>query len=144
MPNDSDAGLRIAHIAAGLLFLQLSRIQRRFRPVPPATLDDFSLGYIFGFVDGMAERVGIVEEDTALQIFAILAKALFGRETGAIVCARFADRQDCPDAVLGASAGRNDSRSWLSDPTLPPLGWYNYCRNEPGGTADLPAIVIRP
>lgn len=94
------------------------------------TFDDFSVGYIFGFVDVMAQRVGLVDEDAALRIFVILAKALFGRETGAIVCARFLDRQDSPDAALGALAGRHNSRSWLRDPTVPPLGWYNYCRSE--------------
>ncbi len=130
MPKDSDAGVRIARIVAGLLVLQLSRIQRRTRHTPMSAFDDFSVGYIFGFIDAMAQRVGLVDEDDAAKIFVILAKALFGRETGAIVCARFADRRDSPDAVQGASAGRNDSRSWLHDPTIPPLGWYTYCRSE--------------
>jgi hypothetical protein len=135
MPEDSDAGVRIARIIAGLLFLQLSRIQRRTRQTPMTTFDDFSVGYIFGFIDVMAQRVGIVDEDDAVKIFVILAKALFGREIGDVVCARFVDRQDSPDAVLGASTGRNDSRSWLRDPTVPPLGWYNYCRSESGANA---------
>ncbi len=132
MPEHSEAGVRIARIIAGLLFLQLSRIQRRTPRTPTATFDDFSVGYIFGFIDVMAQRVGLGEEDDAVKIFVVLAKALFGRETGEMVWARFVDRQDSPDAVLGASTGRNDSRSWLHDPTIPPLGWYNYCRSEPG------------
>jgi hypothetical protein len=138
MPNDSDAGVRIARIIAGLLFLQLSRIQRQTRDTRMTTFDDFSVGYLFGFIDAMAQRVGIVDEDAAVRIFVILAKALFGRETGEIVCARFVDRQDSADAVLGASTGRNDSRSWLRDPTVPPLGWYNYCRSESRAIAGQP------
>ncbi len=77
-----------------------------------------------------------------MRIFVILAKALFGRERGALVCARFVDRQDAPDAVQGASTGRNDSRSWLLDPTVPPLGWCEYCRSEPraiGGPSPVKA-----
>jgi len=133
MQIESDADVRIARIIAGLLVLQLSRIQRRAGQTP-LTLDDFTAGYIFGFVDVMTQRVGIVDEGDAWRMFAILAKALFGRETGEVVCARFADRSDCAEAVRGASTGRNDSRSWLRDPTIPPLVWYDYCR----------AIVSRP
>ena len=130
MPKESDPDIRIARIIAGLLNLQVSRIRRRWPDFGTTDFDDFSLGYMFGFVDVMTQRVGIVDEDDAWRIFASLAKALFGRDMGEAVCVRLPERQNWPEAVWGASTGRNDSLSWLKDPTIPPLGWYQYCRSE--------------
>ena len=130
MHKESDAEVRITRIVAGLLNLQLARISRTRPQFASMAFDDFTVGYIFGFVDVMTQRVGIVDRNEALRIFAVLAKALFGHETGEVVCARFRDRQDWPEAVWGASTGRSDSRSWLKDPTIPPVGWYQYFRSE--------------
>ncbi len=120
--------VRITRLVVGLLSLQLARLERAGERFPPAALDDFSMGYIFGFIDVMAQRMGIDDPEDALKMFVILSKALFGHETGEQLCARLAEWEGLPDAFRGASIGRGDSRSWLRDPTIPPLGWYNYCR----------------
>ena len=126
MQSESDAELRIARIIAGLLLLQISRIRGRTDQNPATTCDDFSVDYVFGFGEDMTQRIGVASGDDAFRIFAILAKALFGYETGETFCARLVDRQHSPEAIWGASTGRRDSRSWLRDPTIPPLGWYQY------------------
>ena len=130
MQTESDAEVRIARIIAGLLLLQISRIRRKTDPSPETACDDFSVGYVFGFVDVMTQRVGIASWDDGYRIFVILAKALFGHETGETFCARLVDRQHSPEAIWGASTGRRDSRSWLKDPTIPPVGWYQYFRGN--------------
>jgi hypothetical protein len=128
MQQESSAEVRMTRIVAGLLSLQLTRLERAGERVAPAAFDDFSMGYMVGFVGVMAERAGMVDSDDASRMFAVLAKALFGRETGERLSAKLADFEDLPDAFRGASIGRSDSRSWLRDPTIPPLAWYNYCR----------------
>ncbi len=130
MQIDSHAEVRIARIIAGLLLLQISRIGRKSDQSPATACDDFSVGYVFGFVDVMTQRVGIASWDDAYRIIVILAKALFGRETAEIFCERLFDRQHSPEAIWGASTGRRDSRSWLRDPTIPPLGWYQYFQGD--------------
>ena len=139
MQNDHDPGVRIARILAGLLFLQLSRIRRRTGAIPPAASDDFSVGYMFGLVDEMTQRVGLAAEGDAARIFFVVAKALFGHETGAILIARFAERGDCAAAMRGDSIGRGDSRAWLADPTTPPLGWCDYCLSAPRAAIRRPS-----
>ncbi len=129
MPIESDAELRITRIMAGLLLLQIARIRRKTEQSPEMTCDDFSVGYVFGFVDVMTERVGIAGSDDAYRIFVVLAKALFGHESAETFCTRLADRQHSPETIWGASTGRRDSRSWLRDPTIPPVGWYQYFRS---------------
>ena len=133
MPIESDAELRIARIIAGLLLLQIARIRRGTDQSPETTCDDFSVGYVFGFVDVMTQRFGIGGWDDAYRIFVVLAKALFGRETGETFSARLVDHEHSPETIWGASTGRRDSRSWLRDPTIPPVGWYWYFR---GGTVE--------
>src|SRR3974390_1114305 len=70
MPKDAE--FRIAKITAGLLNLQVSRIRRRWPDFGTGDLDDFSLGYMSGFVEVMTERVGIVYEEDAWRIFTSL------------------------------------------------------------------------
>jgi hypothetical protein len=130
MNDEADAAPRITRIIAGLLSLQLARLRLSNEELPPTAFDDFSVGYIYGFVDVMTQRVGICGDADAYKIFTILAKALFGHDMGEFVSSRMIGRQDLPDSVWGATAGRNDSRSWLRDPATPPVGWYNYCRRE--------------
>ncbi len=130
MQKESPADVRIARIIAGLLLLQISRIGGNADQNPATACDDFSVGYVFGFVDVMTQRVGIASWDDAYRIFVILAKALFGRETAEIFCERLFDRQHSPEAIWGASTGRRDSRSWLRDPTIPPVGWCQYYRSD--------------
>ena len=106
MQKESPADVRIARIIAGLLLLQISRIGRNADRNPATACDDFSVGYVFGFVDVMTQRAGIASWDDAYRIFVILAKALFGRETAEIFCERLFDRQHSPEAIWGASTGR--------------------------------------
>lgn len=129
MQTESDAELRITRIIAGLLLLQIYRIRRRSDQSPETTCDDFSVGYVFGFVDAMTQQVGVAGWDNAYRIFVVLAKALFGHESAETFCTRLVDRQHSPEAIWGASTGRRDSRSWLRDPTIPPVGWYQYFRS---------------
>ncbi len=133
MQKESPADVRIARIIAGLLLLQISRIGRKADRNPATACDDFSVGYVFGFVDVMTQRAGIASWDDAYRIFVVLAKALFGRETGETFSARLVDHEHSPETIWGASTGRRDSRSWLRDPTIPPVGWYWYFR---GGTVE--------
>lgn len=133
MQTEHDAELRITRIVAGLLLLQIARIRRRPNQSPETTCDDFSVGYVFGFVDVMTQQFGIGSWEDAYRIFVILAKALFGHETGETFSAQLVDRQHSPETIWGASTGRRDSRSWLRDPTVPPLGWYQYVR---GGSVE--------
>jgi hypothetical protein len=138
MQTESDAELRITRIMAGLLLLQIARIRRRTDLGPESTCDDFSVGYVFGFVDVMSERVGVASWEDAYRIFVVLAKALFGHQSAETFCTRLVDRQHSPETIWGASTGRRDSRSWLRDPTIPPVGWYQYFCSGPVESAIAP------
>jgi hypothetical protein len=99
--------------------------------VSPSNLpsDDFSIGYVFGFVDENLRNRGISNEDVrAYAIATIVFGSLFGEERGGELFGRVlelnADRSS--EVVVGAQQGVNDIRIFQNSDDQGqdgPMGW---------------------
>jgi hypothetical protein len=127
MPEQK-VGFQTVEIARGLLSAQLGFIADETGRIPASATDDFSLGYVTGFLDALMQRAGIEDQAEGITLIAILMTELFGEKAGADLCGRFLDSQHLPETQRGLMAGGNDSLAWLADPDKPPFGWYRHCK----------------
>ena len=67
-------------IAEGLLSSQLGFIADGSDRLPASATDDFSLGYLAGFLDAMMQRDGIGDEVESFATVSILMMKLFGEK----------------------------------------------------------------
>ncbi|MGO4869782.1 MAG: hypothetical protein ACLPGW_04105 [Roseiarcus sp.] len=121
-------GFQTVEIAEGLLSAQLAFIADESGRLPESTTDDFSLGYVTGFLDALMQRAGIEDEVESFAMVSILTMKLFGETTGANLAGRFLNNQHLPDTKRGLMAGGTDALTWLSKPDRLPLAWYEHCK----------------
>jgi hypothetical protein len=128
MNEKSAVGLPTVEIAERLLSMQLGFIADEFNRLPVTVTDDFSLGYVTGFLDALMQRAGIEDQTESFVLVSILLIKLFGEEAGPGLSGRFLNSQHLPETQRGLMAGGNDSLAWLADPDKPPFGWYHHCK----------------
>ncbi len=106
-------GDRLVAIAQGLLSVQLGFMTDEFNKLPSATTDDFSLGYVAGFLDAMMQGTGIDDESTSFALITILMMTLFGEADGASCAGRFLSGQHLSETRRGLLAGGEEALAWL-------------------------------
>jgi hypothetical protein len=125
---ESAIGHRTVEIAEGILSFQLGLIADEFGRLPASVTDDFSLGYVVGFLDALMQRAGVQDEGVSFAMLSILMMKLFGEDTGADLSGRFLNGQHLPETQRGLMAGGSDSLAWLNNPDQwPPHGWSDHC-----------------
>jgi hypothetical protein len=128
MTEKSAVGFQTVEIANGLLSAQLGFMTDETGRLPVSVTDDFSLGYVSGFLDALMQRAGIEDQVQSFALVSILIIKLFGEKAGTGLSGRFLNSQHLPETQRGLMAGGKDSLAWLADPDKPPFGWYRHCK----------------
>jgi hypothetical protein len=118
----------IVDIAERLLALQLTFIADERERIPASATDNFSIGYVAGFLDAMMQRAGIDDDGESFAMVAILMMKLFGEKLGTELCRRFLDSQHLPETRRGLLAGGRESLGWLSSAKRTPVEWVQHCK----------------
>jgi hypothetical protein len=131
MAREQDEQTATAHklvaAAEALLGVQLYFITDEFDRLPPAASDNFSLGYVAGFLDAMMQRAGVEDETVSFAMVSILMMTLFGKEDGASYAGRFLNGQHLSETRRGLMAGGTDALAYLTNPNQLPRGWHHHC-----------------
>jgi hypothetical protein len=88
--------------------------------------DDFSIGYVWGFIDGMLQKGGINSDAQQLVVIDIVLSEIFGKDLGRTVLRRGLDLQKkrYTKFMGGMMTGGQECFNWNED--RPPLGWAGY------------------
>src|SRR5450759_908559 len=128
MPEKSAVGSQTIEIAESLLSAQLGFMTDEFGKLPACVTDDFSLGYVAGFLDALMQHAGIEDQVETFALVSVLTIKLFGERAGPGLSGRFLNSQHLPETQRGLRAGGNDALAWLGNPDKPPFGWYGHCK----------------
>jgi hypothetical protein len=97
---------------------------------PPKAVDDFSLGYVFGFVDSMLQRAGFHQDDpSSFVAVTIVFENIFGSEVGSEYFWSCAKRQgpQHPEVFRGACTGGQEAWDFLTHGAArSPMGWTSH------------------
>jgi hypothetical protein len=97
---------------------------------PPKAVDDFSLGYVFGFVDVMLQRAGFHQDDpNSFVATTMVFENVFGSGLGSTYFWSCAERQGPHhrEVFRGARAGGQEAWDFLTQGTAKsPMGWPSH------------------
>lgn len=83
--------------------------------------DDYALGYVFGFTDGLLQAMGVADQLQCVAALAATYECLFEQSLGPKLLSRSLDLQEKDDFARGKNLGGNEAFAFLRDKT-PPMG----------------------
>jgi hypothetical protein len=90
----------------------------------------WSLGYVFGFHDGMLQKMGVNEQTDSLAIMTIGYNKVFGESYGTQTLGKCLWLQSDPEFMRGVLVGGQEAASYLHDPDKRPMGLFDYLLGE--------------
>lgn len=89
--------------------------------------DNFSLGYVWGFVSCLLERNGYGPSGESLAVITMVFLNVFGMKEGQDLIVRAFHLQESRNGAMvhGMTAGGNDMKRWMND-TKDPVGWLAH------------------
>jgi len=124
--KQNEAGFKVVRAAKGALEVQLNFATGKTGKRSAKAIDDFSRGYVAGFIDAMMQNININDEAESFAFVTILFMELFGQEESVSLASHFIDTQHLPNTRQGMMAGGTDGLAWLKSAKATPLGWYRY------------------
>jgi len=118
---------KVIKIVGDLLHLQLE-FAVDGDVIPQKAMDDYSIGYVVGFVTPFLDRLKIDNEGAAFGVITCVFMALFGQEAGPDLAGRFLNVQQTKPAYDGQMRGGNDAIAWLRDQQKMPGGWFEHIK----------------
>lgn len=124
----SMSSIIIGTLAAQKAFVALGTHELRGR-----TKDNFSVGYIGGYVEVILNRKGMKSLQACQTIAEIVFAALFDGENGFDLFERYLILQEEGNAAVfnGINEATADVVSWLEDNTRVPTGWSDHVHGKP-------------
>ncbi len=93
---------------------------------PPS--DDWSIGYVAGFVDALLQKAGKEPDVEGMVVMTLVFSNVFGHDEGPSLFGKFMRLQAAGSerALNGMRAGGMDVFRWVNEPReLGPMGWYS-------------------
>jgi hypothetical protein len=115
LSKQADAAIDVAH---GTLQMQITL---GCASVDIFERDDYALGYVFGFTDGLLQAMGVADELQCIAALAATYEALFHESLGPKLLRRSLDLQGTDNFAKGVSLGGGEAFAFLRDKT-PPFG----------------------
>lgn len=118
----------VATLAAQKAFVSLGTDD-----LPERAKDDFSIGYIGGYVDAILHRKGVESQQAGQTIAEIVLSAIFNGENGPDLYERYLTmQQDGNTAVFaGINVADADVVAWVKDNVNIPVGWSDHVHGRP-------------
>jgi len=128
MGKEIDEVSEILGIIFSGLMMQMVHITNEYGVLPDKAKDNWALGYIGGYADGVLQRKGIGADETGSVILETAFITIFGKEQGPISFQKFMDLQQVSDPELfeGMKKGGEEVFTWLSNKDVFPMGWRDY------------------
>jgi hypothetical protein len=92
----------------------------------------WSLGYVFGFHDGMLQKMGVNEQMDSLAVMTIGYNKVFGESYGTQTLGKCLWLQSDPEFMRGVLVGGQEAASYLHDPNKRPMGLFDYLLGKGG------------
>lgn len=125
--HDAEIGAMAGRIARSLriqssAFSDVSGLRAR------RITDNFSLGYIGGYIDAALQSSPLPASEVIDRVVARVFDRLFARPESSLLLLSFSELRESADAELlsGVSAGAADMHAWLEDPEHVPAGWTEH------------------
>ncbi len=124
--SENDATLRLAEATTQMLNIQLSLCKSSDK-----VNDDWVLGYIGGFSDGVLQYNGIGTDETGMTIMLIVFGNIFGNEKRFECFRRYASLKEYENTAAwnGDKTGGSEALSCLNGRSQKALGLVAYCHN---------------
>lgn len=131
--EDDDIGA-VSSIIVATLAAQKACVSGDANDLPDRARDNFSIGYIGGYVDAILRRKRIATMRTGYTIGELVFVDIFGRADGFPYYERYLSLQQASDTDVfaGMAAGETDIGEWLKNNLNAPFGWGDYLRDTPG------------
>ena len=132
--HEDDDIVNISSIIIATLAAQKAFVLVDSDELPKRACDNFSVGYIGGYVDAVLRRRRIATERTAHTIGEIVFAGMFGSADGFEFYEKFVSLKHTADAdvLVGVLAGESDIEEWLKNNLNVPCSWSAYVHDCPG------------
>ncbi len=134
LPHEDDDVTNISSIIIATLAAQKAFVSVNSDGLPDKARDNFSIGYIGGYLDTVLRRRRTATTSTAHTIGEIVFAGVFGSADGFEFYEKYLSLQHAADAdvLVGMSAGESDIELWLKNNLNVPCGWSAYVHDCPG------------
>ena len=126
--HEDDGIVKISSIIIATLAAQKAFVSVDSDELLERARDNFSVGYIGGYLDAVLRRRRMATMRTAHTIGEIVFAGVFGSADGFEVYEKYLSLQGARDADVhfGMSAGKSDIEEWLKNNLNVPCSWSNH------------------
>jgi hypothetical protein len=128
LPHEDDDIVNISSIIIATLAAQKAFVSVDSDGLPEKARDNFSIGYIGGYLDTVLRRRRTATTRTAHTIGEIVFAGVFGSADGFEFYEKYLSLQHAADAdvLVGMSTGESDIELWLKNNLNVPCSWSAY------------------
>ena len=133
MHEDDDVGA-VSTIIVATLQAQKSYVAPPDGACPAKARDNFSIGYVGGYVDAILRRKRVATMRTGYTIGELVFVQLFGRKDGFLLYEKYLSLQHDSDTdfFAGMAAGETDIEEWFKKKISAPFGWSRHVHGSAG------------
>ena len=127
-----DEVTNISSIVVATLAAQKAFVSIHTNGLPDKARDNFSIGYIGGYLGEVLRRKSLETSIPVRQIEQVVFEGIFGSSDGGDLHEKFLSLQQSADAdvAAGMEVGASDIREWLKNDMNVPFGWSVYVHDS--------------
>ena len=132
--HEDDDVFAVSTIIASTLAAQKAYILADTGALPSKARDNFSVGYIGGYIDAVLRRKRVATMRAKHTIGELVFVDLFGSPDGFSLYEKYVSLQieSEPSFYTGMAAGETDVEEWFKNNLNSPFGWSVYVHDNPG------------
>jgi len=130
--EDDDVGA-VSSIIVATLAAQNACVSADSACLPDKARDNFSIGYVGGYVDAVLRRRRVATMRTGYTIGELVFVDIFGRVDGFPLFEKYLSLQQASvsDVIAGMAAAESDIEEWIRNNRNAPFGWRTYVYDTP-------------
>lgn len=134
VPGHDDDVAAISSIILATLAAQKAFVSVDTGELPDKARDNFSIGYVGGYVDAVLRRKRLQGDDEDQFVAEYVFSGVFGNGDGHRLFERYTQLRDAHDAavIAGITVGESDIETWVKNNLNVPFGWSVYVHDCTG------------